>query len=203
MSAADLDQVGPGLFIWHVYDPKLRADLFSTAIFTPAGGFLVDPIPLARAALDQLRAVGKINGVIITNSNHLRACGQFAEHFSVPIFTHPASFPEESARFSPVADAENICESLKVIAIDGAAPGEIVLESTADRGALIVGDALVNFEPYGFTFLPPKYCLNQKEMRRSLRRLLNRNTERLFFAHGFPILSQADARLRQLLDADS
>lgn len=203
ISACDLDQVGPGLFTWHIYDPKVRADLFSTAVFTPAGGFLIDPIPLDKGALGQLKATGKINGVIVTNSNHPRACGQFAEHFSVPIFAHPASFPEEPACFIPITDAVNVCEGLKAIAIDGAAPGEIVLELAVDSGALIMGDALINFEPHGFTFLPPKYCSDQKEMRRSLRKLLNRNAQRLFFAHGFPILSQADARLRQLLEADS
>jgi glyoxylase-like metal-dependent hydrolase (beta-lactamase superfamily II) len=203
ISADHLDQVGPGFFAWHLYDPKVKADLFSTALFTPSGGFLVDPVPLGRTALGQLKAAGKIKGVIITNNNHLRACTQFAEHFSVPIFAHPGSFPEEGARFTAITDGVNICESLKVIALDGAVSGEIALQSTADAGALIMGDALIHFEPYGFTFLPPKYCLNQKKMRRSLRKLLNRDFERLFFAHGFPILSKANARLRNLLEADS
>lgn len=203
ISAGDLDQIGPGLFTWHLYDPNVKAELFSTAVFTPSGGFLVDPVPLDRIALGQLKAVGKIKGVIITNNNHLRACVQFAEHFSVPIFAHPGSFPEGGASFTPITGGVNICESLEVIALDGAVPGEIALESAADGGALIMGDALINFEPYGFTFLPPKYCLNHKEMRRSLRKLLNRNSERLFFAHGFPILSKVDARLRNLLEANS
>jgi len=65
-----------------------------------------------------------------------------------------------------------------------------------------MGDALINFQPYGFTFLPGKYCSNEKEMRRSLRKLLTCKTQRMLFAHGLPILSRASDRLRQLLDGD-
>src|SRR6266487_3581376 len=90
---------------------------------------------------------------------------------------------------------------LEVIAIEGAVAGEIALYQPANGGTLITGDALINFEPYGFTFLPRKYCMNEKTMRRSVRKLLTYQTERMFFAHGTPILAGAGARLQQLLDA--
>ena len=86
--------------------------------------------------------------------------------------------------------------------IDGAAPGEIAL-FWAGAGTLIVGDALINFEPAGFALLPAKYCTNQRTMRRSLRKLLDCQAERIFFAHGSPITTRASERLRQLLDADA
>jgi len=70
-----------------------------------------------------------------------------------------------------------------------------------DGGTLIVGDALINFESYGFTFLPAKYCSNQKQMRRSLRKLLDYRAQRMLFAHGTPILSDASERLRGLLES--
>jgi glyoxylase-like metal-dependent hydrolase (beta-lactamase superfamily II) len=203
ISALELQKVGPGLFSWQAYDPKIKAELFSTAIFTPSGYFLVDPIPLAHPALNELRDTGEVGGVIITNQNHLRASSEFAERFSVPIFAHPASFPDQKpSRFVQVADGDKICDTLEVIAIDGAAPGEIVLHYVPEGGALIIGDALINFGPDGFTFLPAKYCSNQKAMRRSLQKLINRSSERLLFAHGLPILSQASARLQALLMVD-
>jgi glyoxylase-like metal-dependent hydrolase (beta-lactamase superfamily II) len=91
---------------------------------------------------------------------------------------------------------------LEVTAIDGAARGEIALYHAANGGTLVIGDALINFEPYGFTFLPEKYCQDPKQMRNSLRKLLRFNAERILFAHGMPILSRASDRLRQLLQAD-
>lgn len=200
ISAAELQKVGPAFFLWQASDPKIKTELFSTAIFTPSGGFLVDPILLPDPGVDQLHQTGRISGVVITNNNHLRASSEFAERFSVPIFAHPASFPgQKPSHFSQLADGEKICDEIEVIAIDGAVPGEIVLHSTSNGGALIIGDALINFDPYGFTFLPAKYCSNQKEMRRSLQKLLDHKSERLFFAHGLPIVSKASARLRALL----
>ena len=86
---------------------------------------------------------------------------------------------------------------------EGAAPGEIALHYSDNGGTLIVGDALVNFEPYGFSFLPAKYCSNEKQMRRSMQKLLDYKTERILFAHGVPILAVASERLRALLNRQS
>jgi hypothetical protein len=85
--------------------------------------------------------------------------------------------------------------------MEGAVAGEIALYHPSNGGTLVVGDALINFEPRGFTFLPRKYCENEKKMRSSLRQLLAKPAERLFFSHGTPILSGATDRLRQLLEA--
>jgi len=202
-AATDLDKIASDLFIWQAYDQAANSDLFSSAIATRNRIFVVDPIPLRKAPFAQLHEQGVIAGVVITNANHLRASGQFAERFSVPIFAHRAAFPDTMPRqFSELADGEKICDELHVIGIDGAAPGEIALHYASGDGTLIVGDALINFRPYGFTFLPGKYCSNEKEMRRSLRKLLTYKTERMLFAHGLPILSKASDRLRQLLDGD-
>lgn len=199
--ATELVRLPPSLFLWQAYDPAVKADLFSSAIATEKGTYLVDPIPLADAALAELP--GTVTGIILTNANHGRAVTQFAETFSAPIFARPASLPNEGGPNSEaVADGDKIGGELLVIEIDGAAEGEIALFHAPNGGALIVGDALINFEPYGFTFLPAKYCVNQKEMRRSLRKLLAHKAERMLFAHGTPILSGAGERLKCLLDVD-
>jgi glyoxylase-like metal-dependent hydrolase (beta-lactamase superfamily II) len=203
-SADELQAVAPTLLFWQSYDPEVKADLSSTAIVTADGLFLFDPIPLGETAMKQLLQIRSLAGVIVTNANHVRASGQFAEQFDLSIFAHLESFPDNApSRFTEIEDGTRIGNSLEVIAIEGAVPGEIALNSSGHDAALIVGDALINFEPYGFTFLPRKYCSNQKQMRQSLRKLLGRKAERILFAHGTPILSQANARLQQLLDSST
>jgi hypothetical protein len=201
--ASDFDRIAPYLALWHSYDPAVKAELYSTCLLSSDGACLIDPIPLESEALDELVGSARVARIIVTSSNHDRASSRFAEKFSVPIFARRNAFPDKTPdEFTSVADGDEICDELLVIAIEDAGPGEIALYHPADNGTLIVGDALINFEPYGFTFLPGKYCSNEKEMRRSLRKLLDYNAERMLFAHGMPILSGASDRLHRLLDSD-
>jgi hypothetical protein len=201
--ASDFDRIAPYLALWHCYDPAVKAELYSTCLLTSDGVCLIDPIPLESEALDELVGSARVARIIVTSSNHDRASSRFAEQFSVPIFARRDAFSDKTPdEFTSVADGEEICDELRVIGIEGAGLGEIALYHPADNGTLIVGDALINFEPYGFTFLPGKYCSNEKEMRRSLRKLLDYQAERMLFAHGMPILSGASDRLQRLLDSD-
>jgi glyoxylase-like metal-dependent hydrolase (beta-lactamase superfamily II) len=202
--ADELTQLTPSLFVWQSYDSAVKADLFSTAVVTPAGVFIVDPILLEPSQLDRLHDCGRIAGLIVTNANHHRAASWYSQEFSVPIFAAADVFTKEKPeRFAEIEGGKKIEDEFEVRQIDGAVAGEVALYHGRDGGALIVGDALINFAPYGFTFLPRKYCCDQDEMRRSLRKLSHWPTKRIFFAHGIPILSDATERLRQLLDVRS
>src|SRR6266536_922759 len=201
--APDFDQIASNIAIWHGYDPAVKAELYSTSLTTSEGMYLIDPIPLEKEALDELIGSDRVAGIVVTNFNHHRISAQFCEQFSAPIFARCEAFPDKAAQqFRRVADGDEICNGLRVIGIEGAAAGELILHYPSNSGTLIVGDALINFEPYGFTFLPMKYCSNEKEMRRSLQKLLDYKAERMLFAHGMPILSGASDRLRALLDSD-
>jgi glyoxylase-like metal-dependent hydrolase (beta-lactamase superfamily II) len=201
---SDFDRIAPSIAIWHAYNPEVKAELYSTCLATGAGTYLVDPILLQREAFDEMMGSGPVAGIVLTNSNHHRAAAQFAQQFAVTILAHGDTFPnEQPSRLRIVSDGDEICNGFRVIGIAGGPLGEIVLHYAVDGGTLIVGDALINFEPYGFAFLPAKYCSNQKHMRRSLRKLLDYKAKRILFAHGAPILSAASERLRALLNSGS
>jgi glyoxylase-like metal-dependent hydrolase (beta-lactamase superfamily II) len=202
--APDVDLVAPGVFIWQNYDPAVKADLFSTAIETEAGLFMVDPIELEEGALHFLTNGRKVAGIIVSNANHIRAAGQFARNFSVRIFAHPRlATTSEFGVDVALSENEGPAKDLRVIFIDGAAVGEIALHCQREEGTLVLGDALINFGSHGFDFLPAKYCSNTKQMRRSLKKLLDIDFERVFFAHGMPILVSGRARLEALLNKNA
>jgi glyoxylase-like metal-dependent hydrolase (beta-lactamase superfamily II) len=195
--ALELEPVVPGIFLWRYHDPSIKTDLFSTGLQTKSGTFLIDPILLAPAAMAGLNHVV---GIIVTNENHARAATQFAEKFRVPIHaeaTVAALLPGSTrvdlkSRFAP---------GLRALPVDGAAAGEIAIYWQEEKGTMVMGDALINFEPHGFTFLPPKYCSDFKLMRSSLTKLLDYSFDRMLFSHGEPILSHARKRLEALLRA--
>ena len=202
--ASDFDRIASNIAIWHAYDSAVKAELYSVCLTTAIRTYLIDPIFLEREAFKEMIGSRRIAGIVVTNSNHHRAAVQFTQQLSVPIFAHAHTFPsDQPSLLTTIADGEEICDQLRVIAVDGAALGEIVLHYAANGGTLIVGDALINFEPYGFAFLPAKYCSDQREMRRSLRKLLDYEGERILFAHGTPILSRARQQLEALLMSSS
>ncbi len=189
----EVQQLEPGLSIWSRYDSAVKADLFSTALAVGSKALLVDPIALGDEDLP-IRA--PVTGIVITNANHLRASADFAAKFSSPIYAMPEA---NAPGADELRDGVTLADELQIIAIDGAAPGEIALFSARDQGLLIVGDALINFGSNGFTLLPAKYCSNSKRMRKSLSKLLDLNFERMLFAHGTPIMSKARDRLATLI----
>ena len=199
IEATDLVSLGNCLWLWQAYDPALKSDLFSSAAKCGGRLFLIDPIPLAAGPLAELTADGDVAGVLVTNSNHPRTAAAFARQFGTTILAAaPVAAELGDARMQPIAEGE-ILPGLAAIPLEGAAPGEMAFHFAENGGTLVIGDALIHFEPYGFTLLPAKYCSNQKQMRGSLRQLLDWPFERLLFAHGSPILSAARARLETLL----
>jgi glyoxylase-like metal-dependent hydrolase (beta-lactamase superfamily II) len=200
VEAAELQQVTRSIWLWQAYDPAVKSDLFSSALLTQAGMFLVDPIRLSPTAFAEVTAGRRPSAVLVTNSNHLRHSATLAQQEQIPILASEAVTRELGAlEIRALRDREEIVPGLRAIAIDGAAGGELAFHFADDGGTLVVGDALINVEPYGFSLLPAKYCADQKQMRRSLRSLLDFAFERLLFAHGQPLVSAARARLETLL----
>ncbi len=198
LAADEIQQVRAGLWFWQRFQPSVKVDCSSCAVRVAAGLMLVDPIPLAADAMEELCALGKIAGIVATNGNHGRAVDELRKRFDVPVFAHASAgvvlgFPVDRE----VREGERIGDEIEVVEIAGAAAGEIALWDA--RGVMIVGDALINLEPDGLVLLPAKYADNEKEMRASLRKLLRFPIEVLTFAHGLPLVSQARSRLKSLL----
>jgi len=198
--AHELEQLTPNLSLWQAFDLAVKADLFSTALLTKSGLFLVDPIPLAAPAWNGLIAGRTVAGVYLTNANHFRNVEETAQKTQAPVFAaEPVVAQLKSATSKKVMEGEQIAEGVTVIGLEGAAEGETAVHFADDGGTIVIGDALINLDPYGFALLPAKYCSNQKQLRRSLRQLLDFSFERLCFAHGLPLVSAARARLEGLL----
>lgn len=194
LAAEEIQQVRDGLWFWQRFQASVKVDCSSCAVRVGAGLILVDPIPLAAEAMEELCSFGEIAGIVATNRNHDRAVAELQKRFDVPVFAHAAAgFSTDET----VREGDQIFGALEVLEIAGAAPGEIALHDP--RGWMIVGDALINLEPDGLALLPAKYCADADEMRVSLRKLLRFPIEVLTFAHGLPLVSRAHPRLENLL----
>lgn len=200
--ATELIRVSSTAAVWQHYDAAVKADLWSTAIRTNGGVYIIDPIELVEDECSELLDGTSLRGIFVTNENHFRAAPQICRRHDVQLLLHSrlADVAPENVRMLGLREGEQIENgAVEVMEIGGAPRGEIALLHRA-AGEIVIGDALINFAPHGFTLLPDKYCTNPREMRRALRKLLDVPFQRMFFAHGMPITENADVRLRQLLD---
>ena len=89
-------------------------------------------------------------------------------------------------------------EGFEAIPLPGAGENETAYFHHASR-SLIIGDALINLFPEPLMPLPAKYCTNPDLLKNSLKRLLELPVQRIFFAHGAPILQDGFDQLRKAI----
>ena len=87
--AQEVDEVSPGILVWQAYDSKVKADLFSTALETRAGTYVVDPIPLTSEGPPSCAGPSKRRRDLC-DQRQPRAGGgcKFAKTLAVPIYAH-------------------------------------------------------------------------------------------------------------------
>jgi glyoxylase-like metal-dependent hydrolase (beta-lactamase superfamily II) len=194
----DFDWVSRTFAVWHRYDGKSKTELFSTALIVQNDLTIFDPIALPEKPRQEFESFGIIDRIVISNANHMRATEVFAEPESAVVFV-PAELSAQFSNSHTLSDGLEL-GPVRATQIEGAAAGEFAFYHPDNGGTLIMGDALINFDPHGFTLLPKKYCIDQKQMIRSLRKLLDFEFTRIFFAHGNPIMLRGHDRLAALLN---
>jgi len=193
--AAEYQAVRPGLAFWQAYDPAVKTDLCCCAFETPAGLIFCDPVPLEAGAMEELLAGRAPHAILLTSANHERGAVALAGQFGIEVWAHPAArgLVAASRWFE---EGEILFGGVEVISLEGFAEGEAAFWLS---GLLVLGDALLNIAPYGFSILPEKYCADAKLGRQSLGKLLRFPVEVMTFAHGLPMVTDARERLAGLL----
>jgi hypothetical protein len=189
----DYHQITNDLFIWHGYNPDCKTDCSSTAIRTPEGFVLIDPIRLEEQAIELMVGDDKVGALLVTNGNHLRGALYEKERLDVPIYAPHGAQPEIPADYV-VNNDDLLFGTLKVIALPGGGSGEAAYLA---GDVLVVGDALTNLD--GLQVLPEKYCSDLPLLLESLRALRSLNFNILCFAHGLPILQNAKEKVVGIL----
>jgi glyoxylase-like metal-dependent hydrolase (beta-lactamase superfamily II) len=196
--APEFTQLSPTLYWWSVYDSKCKCEFSSVAYQNRSSLVFVDPIRLEKGALQTLARLGKPALIALTGGTQLRAAAWYRQQFKIPLAVTPDARGElKPARADVFILPHEEVHGLKPIFIPGASVGETAY-LTAD-GVLILGKAVVNAGEKGLQLLPDKYCVNVKQNRESLNKLLELDFHTLAFAHGQPIKVRAKERLAQLL----
>jgi hypothetical protein len=196
--AETIHEVVHNMWMWHAYDPSVKADLSSFALRTDYGLIIVDPILLSEEGMLVLREASPWAAIVLTNGNHARASLEFKRRSGVPIFAHPDAARELEI---PVDEflkiGGRVGGNLELLDLQGAGSGEVALYHPA--GSIHFGDAVVNLESTGLDFLPEKYCSSQSRLKTSMQALQGRRVDIMTFAHGLPIVTDTQSRFDALV----
>src|SRR5437879_2705174 len=86
--AEEFHQLRPDLFVWQAYEKSVKTELTCCACRTARGLVFIDPIPLQKAAEEELLEIATPHGIILTSGNHARAAEEYRRRFSIPIYAH-------------------------------------------------------------------------------------------------------------------
>jgi glyoxylase-like metal-dependent hydrolase (beta-lactamase superfamily II) len=188
---------------WSVYEPSVKCEIGCTAIKAGSGWVVIDPVPLSQASWDELLAEAPLRAILLTNGNHVRDAASLRKRHEVPIVTAPDTRRDiTELRPEVTLLPGELLYGIQAIPIPGATPGETAFYS--DTGVLVLGDAVINMSTdRDLEFLPDKYCIDAKQNRESLRKLLAFDFKILTMAHGAPVTAHARAKLAGLLNSSS
>ncbi len=197
--AEEFQVISDTLYHWSVYEPAVKCEIGCTALKLTAGWALIDPVPLAEPAWQELLALAPLRAILLTNGNHVREAGALRARYQAPIVTAPETRRAVTELKPDIALLPGeLLYGITAIPIPGANEGEAAFYS--QTGVMTIGDAVINVSTEaGLQLLPDKYCVDPKQNRESLRRLLAYNFHTLTFAHGAPVTSRAREKLEALL----
>ena len=167
----------------------------------PGGNVCIDPVEPTQHDMDALVREG-VAWIILTNRNHSRAANRMRADTGARTVIHADDADHARSQETELDDGLEVGGTvgpLEVVDASGKSPGEVAL-LWRDRGILIVGDAIIGNPPGQCGLLPERVMDDPARLRGSVRRLLDIDFDILLVGDGEPILQNAKARLKELVE---
>ena len=191
---------GKSLYAWSSMHDQWKVDFHSYALKTRQGVVFIDPMKPAPSVAAKLDALGHPVGVFLTNAHHDRDADWFRKRYEIQIYAHEKARPDCDTKIDVlVMDGENLPGGVKVIHLPGVSSSETAFYSKLDGGIVLIGDSLLHESSDGLTLLPGQYCEDRAQAWSSLQKLLALKFEIVTFAHGEPLVIDAQKQINLFL----
>ncbi len=197
-----MDEVGAGVYHWKAPHPKIKIEVSS--YYVADSGTLIDPM-LPPDGLGWFRAGREPERIVLTNRHHYRQSDEIRGEFGCPVLCHEAGLHEFEG--GPEVEGFRFGEQLapRIMALEVAAicPEETALHLDLGDGMVALADGVIHYGELAFV---PDSLLGddpeqvKRDLRDSLRRLLDHDFDALLFAHGDPIASGGREALRGFVE---
>src|SRR5262245_28100595 len=194
--ASGIDEVTSGVWHWRLADDRIGGHTSAAhAVETSGGAVLIDPLPLADDALEQL---APIEAICLTAQCHQRATWRYRNRFGASVYA-PSTRAMEEEPDERYAEGDVLPGGLRVIHTPGPETAHYSFLLARRPGVLFCSDLLM-VEDGRLDFVPLEYHDDPPATRTSVEGLLDLDFEILCLDHGTPIAEDPKRAIRQLLE---
>lgn len=186
----------PTVWHWQLQDERIGGESHAYAVSGPRGSVLIDPLPLAEAALQRLVPV---QAICLTAACHQRSAWRYRRRFGVPVHGPAGSRPMDEKPDRLYRAGRFLPGRLQAIATPGPDPAHHAFLWHGPRRVLFCGDLLMRDGEGPLERVPEAYHDCPQDSRRSLHHLLALDFDILCLAHGAPLGTAPKTALRALL----
>jgi len=187
---------------WPWFSERHGYDFNGYWVRHPDGNLCIDPVEPDAATLDEIARLG-VARIVVTNRNHVRAANAVRARTGARTAIHTDDAAYARSQGADIDDLFAVGSRIGpfvVVGVPGKSPGEVAL-LWPERRLLVVGDAVVGNPPGRCALLPERVMDNPAQLRASIRQLDGLDFDALLVGDGTPILRDAKARLRELVDS--
>lgn len=198
-----LNPILPNIWQWSWFSAEKQLDFNGLLLTVGEHRVIVDPPPLSAEQKSQLKRLGRVDYIVVTNRDHARESEACRREFGCHLYV-----PQDDAAQMEVKvtrtyrDGELLPGGIWAVHLkDQKSPGESALYLQQAKGVMIVGDALIGKPAGAVSMLPSEKFADAMKAKEGLRRLLKYEFQALLVGDGASILSNAKAAVAQFLDA--
>lgn len=191
---------GKEIYTWSTFSEEHQMDFHSFLIYLMEGNILVDPLPFSDEDEKDLRDLGPIGAIVLTNSDHIRGAEKISTNLGVPIYAPDGerdAFPFRIVRW--LKDGDFVVPEIQVFAMEGSkTKGELAL--LLGKKTLITGDLIRCHEAGKLTLLPDEKLTDKIKAIASVKRLAALpDLETILVGDGGPMVEDGKTQLEALL----
>jgi glyoxylase-like metal-dependent hydrolase (beta-lactamase superfamily II) len=193
--AASIEEVVPRVWRWSIHDERIDFLGAAYAVKKDDGVAMIDPLPLERAALDEL---GDVGAIVLTCGSHQRCAWRYRRELGAPVYAPALSKEIDEEPDVRYGDGDSLPGGLSAVFTPGAGTTQHTL-LLGDPKVAFVPDMLVETPDGRVAMLASRWMYDPEEARRSVEKLLDLDFDVLCLAHGGAVTDGAKDALRAAL----
>ena len=206
MKGMTMEEILKDVYTWSVYSREKGYNF--NGWFIPKqnplfGNVVIDPPQPSDEDLAQMKSMGGVGEIIITNKDHVRWSKELKNEFNA--LTKMPSLDADSVEIevdSTFDDGNALAGFLKAVHIpDNKSPGETALY-WQQRKILIIGDALIGKPPGDVSLLPQEKYADIMLARKGIAVLAGLDFDALLLGDGEPIPREGKTPVERFIEGD-